>query len=59
MSEETEIRLMLDGIPTAAAAGDPGMANLLLAGEPERSRISLSDLTTRLPAIDRALAALS
>ncbi len=53
------IRLMLDGIPTAAAAGDPGMANLLLAGEPERSRISLSDLTTRLPAIDRALAALS
>jgi hypothetical protein len=25
---------MLDGIPTAAAAGDLGMANLMTAGEP-------------------------
>ncbi|MFB9235247.1 phosphotransferase [Plantactinospora siamensis] len=50
------IRIMLDGIPVAAAAGDRGMANLLAQGEPERSRRSLADLERRLPAIERSLA---
>jgi Phosphotransferase enzyme family len=49
------IEVMLDGIPVAAAAGDAGMANLMTAGEPERSRASLRDLIDRIPAIDRAL----
>jgi hypothetical protein len=49
------IRIMLDGIPVAAAAGDPGMANLMAAGEPERSRASLAGLVDRIPAIDRLL----
>ena len=49
------IQVMLDGIPAAAAAGDRGMANLLTAGEPERSRASLADLVRRIPAIDRRL----
>jgi hypothetical protein len=49
------IELLLDGIPRLAAAGDPGMANLLAAGEPERSRASLADLVRRIPGIDRAL----
>jgi hypothetical protein len=49
------IELMLDGIGVAAAAGDQGMANLLTAGEPERSRQSLNDLIGRIPAIDNQL----
>jgi Phosphotransferase enzyme family len=49
------IRIMLDGIPVAAAAGDAGMANLMTAGEPEQSRAALHDLIDRIPAIDRAL----
>ncbi len=49
------VQIMLDGIPAAAAAGDPGMVQLMAAGEPERSRASLADLVTRIPAIDRAL----
>jgi hypothetical protein len=49
------IQLMLDGIPPAAAAGDAGMANLMAAGEPERSQASLNELIRRLPAIDAAL----
>jgi hypothetical protein len=49
------VRVMLDGIPAAAAAGDPGMANLLTVGEPERSRVSLAGLVERIPAIDRLL----
>ncbi len=49
------IRLMLDGIPAAAAAGDAGMANLLAAGEPDLSRRSLADLTERIPVIDFSL----
>jgi hypothetical protein len=50
------ITIMLDGIPVAAAAGDRGMANLLTAGEPERSRVALADLVSRIPAIDQLLA---
>lgn len=53
------IEKMLDGIPVAAAAGDQGMANLMLAGEPERSRVALAGLVDRIPAIDRALDRLS
>ncbi|HZN78006.1 MAG TPA: GNAT family N-acetyltransferase [Micromonosporaceae bacterium] len=49
------IRLMLDGIPIAAAAGDQGMAHLMTLGEPERSNASLADLVDRIPAIDQAL----
>jgi hypothetical protein len=49
------IQIMLDGIPVAAAAGDPGMANLMTLGEPDRSRSALTDLVTRIPAIDRLL----
>jgi len=50
------IQLMLDGIPTAAAAGDAGMAHLMTLGEPARSRISLAGLVERIPAIERSLA---
>jgi hypothetical protein len=49
------IQLMLDGIPAAAAAGDPGMANLMTAGEPARSNTSLLDLIRRIPGIDSRL----
>ncbi len=49
------IQLMLDGIPAAAAACDPGMANLMAAGEPARSRASQHDLIRRIPAIERHL----
>jgi hypothetical protein len=45
------IEIMLDGIPVAAAAGDQGMANLMTAGEPDRSRRSLTSLRERLPEI--------
>jgi hypothetical protein len=50
------IELMLDGIPVAAAAGDPGMAHLMELGEPGRSRASLNALLERIPAIEAALA---
>jgi len=46
---------LLDGIPVAAAAGDPGMANLMALGEPERSRVALAGLVRRLPGIDKLL----
>lgn len=49
------ITAMLDWIPAAAAAGDAGMANLMRAGEPERSDRSLAGLIARIPAIDRWL----
>ena len=49
------IQIMLDGIPVAAAAGDPGMANLLASGEPDRSPGPLSGLADRIPAIERRL----
>jgi phosphotransferase family enzyme len=49
------IQIMLDGIPAAAAAGDPGMANLLTIGEPDQSRRSLAGLVRRLPVIDQFL----
>jgi hypothetical protein len=47
---------MLDGIPAAAAAGDEGMQHLLTVGEPERSRLSLAALRTRMPDIRRRIA---
>jgi hypothetical protein len=49
------IRLMLDGIPAAAAAGDHGMANLMTSGEPGRSHTALHDLIRRIPGIDDRL----
>ncbi len=50
------IGAMLDWIPAAAAAGDDGMAHLITAGEPGRSRTALAGLIERIPAIDRQLA---
>jgi Phosphotransferase enzyme family len=49
------IQIILDGIPVAAAAGDGGMAKLMTAGEPDRSRVALAELVDRLPTIDRLL----
>jgi len=49
------VRIMLDGIPVAAAAGDLGMVNLMAVGEPVRSELSLAGLVGRIPAIHRAL----
>jgi hypothetical protein len=49
------LRIMLEGIPAGAAAGDEGMANLIALGEPERSREVLTGLVERIPAIDRCL----
>lgn len=49
------IQIMIDGIPAAAAAGDPGMAALLRVGEPGRSRRSLESLRARIPRIRAAL----
>lgn len=45
------IQIMLDGIPASAAAGDAGMANLMTVGEPERSRLSLEALESRIPGV--------
>ena len=50
------IQAMLDWIPSAAAAGDQGMAHLMTLGEPGRSRRSLAGLIGRIPDIDRQLA---
>jgi hypothetical protein len=50
------IQLMMDGIVAAAAAGDPGMINLVAGGEPESDRMSLAGLRDRLPGILSALA---
>lgn len=55
MAVEPRIQLMLVGIPAHAARGDTGMANLMAAGEPGRSRATLEDLGARIPLIDRAL----
>ena len=49
------IRLMLEWIPVAAAAGDAGMANVIAAGEPGISAAALADLLTRIPAIEARL----
>jgi hypothetical protein len=49
------IGLMLHSIVTGAAAGDPGLANLVAGEEPERSQRSLAALIERIPAIDAAL----
>lgn len=45
------IQMMLQWIPKAAIAGDEGMVHLMTLGEPQRSRRSLDDLLSRLPAI--------
>ena len=49
------IQLMIDGIATSAAAGDPGMINLVEGGEPEQDRTSLAGLKRRIPGILRKL----
>lgn len=45
------IQVMLDGIPAGAAAGDPGLVNLMANGEPENSTRALAGLVGRIPAI--------
>jgi Predicted aminoglycoside phosphotransferase len=50
------IQLMIAGIVAAAAAGDPGMMNLVEGGEPERDRVSVAGLKSRIPAILSQLA---
>lgn len=45
------INALIDGIPVAAAGGDPGMANLLANGAPEHSRAALAGLVERIPCI--------
>lgn len=52
------IQAMLDWIPSAAAAGDQGMAHLMTVGEPGRSALSLADLISRMSAIDQHLASI-
>lgn len=42
------IQLMLDWIPTGAAAGDAGLRRLMSQGEPERSQAALNELVPRL-----------
>jgi 8-oxo-dGTP pyrophosphatase MutT (NUDIX family) len=50
------VRLAVDGIRAALAAGDPLLGALALVGEPERTERALSALLPRLPGIERALA---
>ena len=50
------MRLLLDFIPAAAAAGDRGMATLIETGEPGISRRALDGLITRIPEIAARLA---
>jgi hypothetical protein len=42
------IKMMLDWIPLAAAAGDAGLRLLMAQGEPERSEAALNELIPRL-----------
>jgi hypothetical protein len=49
------IQLMVDQIPIAAAAGDPGMANLVAMGGPDQDKRTLAALADRIPAIHRRL----
>jgi len=49
------VQSMIDGIPTAAAAGDEGMRRLMSAGEPGLTAAALAALKRRLPAIEAAL----
>ncbi|WP_051366937.1 phosphotransferase [Hamadaea tsunoensis] len=49
------IELMIAGIADRAAAGDPGMRNLVAHGEQERDRATLAWLRPRIPGIAAAL----
>ena len=49
------ITLMMDGIVASAAAGDPGMRNLVAGGEPELDRASRAGMIDRIPDIERRL----
>jgi Ser/Thr protein kinase RdoA (MazF antagonist) len=51
----SRIRAMVAGIQAGAAAGDPGMANLIAAGEPANTARVLADLVGRIPSIIAAL----
>lgn len=49
------ITLMMDGIAASAAAGDPGMRNLIAGGEPELDRASRAGMIDRIPDIESRL----
>lgn len=49
------VQRMLDTVTSGAAAGDPGMVNLMAHGEPGRSRGELDRLCRRLPEIEAHL----
>ena len=49
------VQVAVDGIRTAVAAGDAGMANLLLVGEPERTEVALAAHLDRVGDIERQL----
>jgi 8-oxo-dGTP diphosphatase len=49
------VRLAVDGIRAGVAAGDEGMCNLTLLGEPGRTEEALAGLAPRIPAIEEAL----
>ena len=51
MAVPNRIQRMIDGIAASAAAGDAGMVNLVVGGEPERDRAALSGLRGRIPGI--------
>ncbi|HEY3013494.1 MAG TPA: NUDIX domain-containing protein [Nocardioides sp.] len=51
------VRSVVDGIPSAAAAGDEGMRRLMSNGEPGLTLAALEALQRRLPAIEAALQA--
>jgi hypothetical protein len=49
------IRIMIEGVPRAAAAGDEGMRNLVRLDAPAQARQTLTGLEHRIPAILAAL----
>jgi mutator protein MutT len=49
------VRMMLDAIPEAAAAGDEGMRGLMARGEPQRSARALAQLEARIPDLEKEL----
>lgn len=53
---EPRMRAATDRIEDGQRRGDPGMLNLLLVGEPARTRAWLDEMRSRLPAIRAALA---
>jgi len=51
----TRTQLAVDGIRAGIGRGDPGMLNLRMVGEPERTEEALARLSPQVPLIDAAL----